>query len=407
MKRMTWNPAWLAGLALSLWACGNQSAPEPGPASKASAQQTEATKPKTGTPNKTGKTTQPEPVVQPETAQEDPVPSPRPDGKPMPRGAVSWFAMGDLEHTGPRFTPAISPDGNVLAALASTQAHKPPADFDDTIRFFDLMSRQKIHTLALPKARSPSGLRFGPNGRYVAYSLLFDYSSDEPDPNDGVVYVYDLKNGKKVHQLRGHESEVMAIAFSPDGRLLATGDDNSQIRIWDLTTGRTVRTLQPDDEIRFCALAFSPDGQNLAVGGDHSDNTLWDLKTGKNLRTFGEPACLTLGLSFSPDGRRLAASNQSNLVIVTDPDTGRPQNRLMHTGISPDGRLLGAGGGTHYGQVVLWSADGGEKRKRFRGHTDTVLAVRFWPDGRHLSSASQQELIVWDLNKLLPAEPVD
>ncbi|MDX1564057.1 MAG: WD40 repeat domain-containing protein [Phycisphaeraceae bacterium] len=331
----------------------------------------------------------------------------------MPRGAISWFAMGHLEHTGPRFTPAISPDGKVLAALASTQSHEPPADFDDTIRFFDLLSRKRIHTLSLPKARSPSCLRFGSDGRRVAYSLMLDFSSDEPDPSDGDVFVYDLKAGKKVHQLKGHDSEVMAIDFSPDGRLLATGDEEAKIRIWDLATGRNVQTLQPNEEIRLCALAFSPDGRQLAVGGDHSDNSLWDVKTGKNLGTFGEPACLTLGLSFSPDGQLLAASNQSNLVIVTDPNTRKPKSRLMHTGIvgdvaySPSGRLLAAGGGTHYGQVVLWSADGAEKRKRFRGHTDTVLAVRFWPDGRRLSSASQGELIVWDLQKLLPDQQKD
>ncbi len=358
---------------------------------------------------------QPDPVPKPPApqAQAKPTDAPTPANKKMPRGAITWLDLGKLEHVGPRATPVFARDGRAIALYASSTALEAPASFDDTIRIHDLKTKAILHRIRLPKGTHPSCFAFDPTGTLVAYSLLFDYSKEEdPGPENAAVVVYDLKSQKPIWRLLGHPTEVQALAFSHDGKTLASGDEDTRFILWDLATGQKRKTFQDEaGEIQLCLFRFSPDDRYLAVGGDHCESTLWDLSTGKPVKTFGEPACLTFGITYSPDGKRLISSNQSNLVIICDAQTGKKLGQMMHTSaigdvsFSPDGHHLAAGGGTHYGQVVIWSGNGQEKRSRHRGHTETVLGVQFWPDSQHVASASFNEVIVWNLAEAQKPQP--
>jgi WD40 repeat protein len=164
----------------------------------------------------------------------------------------------------------------------------------------------------------PHDIAFSPDGRLLASATGF-ISGDES------VKLWDVATGQLVHQLTGHTELLYQVAFSPDGKTLASSSKDNTIRLWDLTTGTTLRTITPAGP----AFAFSPDGKVLAYGvctrrGGHGECvqgliTLSDVATGQEIRSWQEG--LTSGVSlvaFSPNGKSLAAASSDS----TDPACG-------------------------------------------------------------------------------------
>ena len=160
----------------------------------------------------------------------------------------------------------------------------------------------------------------------------------------------------KDEQPAGHKDEAWSLAFSPDGRTLATGSDDSEpdptIKLWDPTTGRLSRAWQ-GGEGTVAALAFSPDGRTLASGHlmQRKNVRIWDAATGRLLTTLDGHTDRVRALAFAPDGNSLATASSD-------------------------------------GTVRLWDVASWRERSVLKGHTDAVHAVAFSPDGKTLASAS-------------------
>jgi WD40 repeat protein/tRNA A-37 threonylcarbamoyl transferase component Bud32 len=125
-----------------------------------------------------------------------------------------------------------------------------------------------------------------------------------------------FSSGKFLHQLKGHQGWVTAVAITPDNRYLATGSIDNTIKLWDVNNGSEVKTFRAH-AYSVSAIAISPDGLVLASGGFDGEIRLWNMQTAQNIRTFsGAHEKVVTALAFSPDGQTLVSSSSDNTVKI-------------------------------------------------------------------------------------------
>ena len=197
---------------------------------------------------------------------------------------------------------------------------------------------------------------------------------------------------------------VSAVAFSPDGLLLASASGHMSVRLWDPASGRSVGPPLAGHTGRVTGVAFNPYRRLLASVGDNTVR-LWDPATAQPVSAplTGHTRPVTT-VAFSPDGRLLASASQDNTVRLWDPATAQPVSApfaghtdwITSVAFSPDGRLLASA--SYDNTVRLWDpATGRTVGDPLIGHTGRVMAVAFSPDGRLLASASQDNTVrLWD-----------
>jgi serine/threonine protein kinase len=200
---------------------------------------------------------------------------------------------------------------------------------------------------------------------------------------------------------KGHTDKVRSVAFSPNGKWLASGSWDRTLKVWDSQTGQAILTLKGHTE-RIWSVAFSPDGKWLASGSQDRTLKVWDTQTGQEVLTLKGHSGQVYSVAFSPDGKRLVSGSGDRKLKVWDAQTGQEIFTLKgHTNVvesvafSPDGKRIVSG--SRDGTLKVWDAQTGQAVLTLRGHSSAVGSVAFSPDGKRIvSGSSDQTLRVWD-----------
>jgi WD40 repeat protein/uncharacterized caspase-like protein len=317
---------------------------------------------------------------------------------------------------------AFSPYGKVIGSASA----------DETIRQWDAATGKQLSSIEVTGAGSEVSVAFSPDWTVIAIAgadktILVDVQTGKqlssikgtavafsPDGKviasgrqiiaedikdfDYGIKLWDVASGKLINSLASNAYPVHSIALSRDGKLLASGS-NDAIKLWDVASGMQLRSFVGYTHGVY-SVAFSPDGKVIA-GGSFFTIKLWDVASGTQLRSLGVRG-LAKSLAFSPDGKVIASSS-ADKTILWDVASGTQLRSLeghvwpliTSVAFSPNGKVIASGGDD---KTILWDVASGAKL--WEGDSFLTNCVTFSPDGKLLaiaSSAGPKTLELWDV----------
>jgi RNA polymerase sigma factor (sigma-70 family) len=293
-----------------------------------------------------------------------------------------------------RCSVAFAPDGRTVATGGA----------DQKVRRWDVATGKEIGPVIQPYAQ------YANNVSYLDRDTLMTFDAQH------TLKFWDPATGKPKLEFAGSESHLTALAYSPDGRHVATGGGggDSTIRVWEVSTGKQVAQLK-GELFDVTSLQFSPDGGRIVSGESGGTARLWDwAKGGAPVRNFPDHKPWLHSVAFSPDGKQIATGDDDGVVRVFDQSSGKLVRRFEgHTAAvcalayAPDGQTLFSGGWDH--SIRQWDLTTGKvvrvivgvqdlvNRPKPVGHTNVVTSLAVSPGGRWLYSGSYDHTIcVWE-----------
>ncbi|MBW4692610.1 MAG: NACHT domain-containing protein [Lyngbya sp. HA4199-MV5] len=218
---------------------------------------------------------------------------------------------------------------------------------------------------------------------------------------DGLVHLWDMDSGREIAIYKEHASGILSTTFSPDGKILASSSYDQTIRLWNIATGKCLKVLQEQsDAVR--ETAFNADGQILASGSSNGLVQLWNVQTGKCIRTLQGHTLGVQAVAFSPDDEILVSGSSDTTVRLWNFKTGEclrilrgHDEAITSITFAPDGQILASGSDDR--SIRLWNISTGECTKVLSNYDGNVFSVAFSPMGRVLASCGIDSAVrLWD-----------
>jgi len=292
----------------------------------------------------------------------------------------------------------LSPEPKSLLLLPGTQhgTHLFDTVLGDKLtasmlEFLDNLQNQTFSPVLPTQLEGTSGpiysLAWSPDGRMLASAGY------------GQVKLWDGVSRKEITTIEGHTSYVWGLAWSPDGSTLASASQDGSVKLWNTTSWENTAVLRTG--WAFC-VSWSPDGKYLVTGTASGKSQIWDIETNQVVRTLDAVSTI-ISIAWSPDGHTIAVGQWDGKITLWNGDTGAQLKSLVATkarsdvnGLawSPDGSLLAS---AHQdGKVRVWDSKTGENLDIFTGHFGWIRGVAWSPDGHMLASTGEDaEIRVW------------
>ena len=305
-----------------------------------------------------------------------------------------WSPPGT--HFGP-FSLAFSPDGKTLFYLGWT---------NDFIGWDVATHTQVRHSELKGNSTLAGNTALSPDGKIAAEEAALEGG------NYGIIILWDTTTGQPIDQPIPGDSISCgsSLAFSPDGKTLASTCSDGSIILWDLTQPGSLGMTLETPAVDLSSLTFSPDGKTLAAGGTDGTLSLWAVSSQSPLgQQLKGPSDDVAGIAFSPDNKTVAFNNFDGTILLWDVATQHPIGQPLEVGsepidsmaFSPDGKMLASG--SLNGTIILWNAATGQRISQpFAGHShvdlmDSIQGMAFSPDGKILASGNYNgSIILWD-----------
>ncbi len=253
--------------------------------------------------------------------------------------------------------------------------------------------------MRLGKGRA-NGIAYSPDSKTLAVAT------------DIGIWIYDALTGKELDLFTGGTGVFRSFAFSPDGNTLVSDINGNYLCMWDVNTGRQIRTFFGHSHYVISAIAFSPDGKTIASGGSGGDVKFWNAETGEYIHRFTRHFGFVNKVVFSSDSKLLATAGSGKRIYILDVKTGdsirsfteyTPEHTDGYTDVAfhPDGRHIASVGLDN--TIRLWNINTWKQRNISTQHPGEVFDIAFSPDGRTLASCGQDGTIqFWNTSNLQP-----
>ena len=310
-------------------------------------------------------------------------------GDPLPEDAIVRLGTIRLRHPGAIRSLALSPDGKRVASAGGKAVYLWSVATGELVR-----GHRKLG------ASEQGCLAFAPDGKTLVY---FD---------NGNFYILDGNSGGELRHFpaaKGNDSWVpVSVAFSPDGKLLATGSYKGQVRLWKVATGEELSRLDGHHD-RVFGVAFSRDGKTLASAGEDRTVRVWKVGSGKEIwKITGSE--MVLSVAFSHDGKHLAWGDGASVIHLAEAAGGKEVSQFKESkrkfrgegipglAFSPDDRLVIAVGGYWDATLRLWDVASGKEVRRFVANRADGYAFALSADGNTVALGGENNTVrLWDL----------
>ena len=379
-----------------------------------------------------------------------------PDGKEI----VAGFAVSDVVVSGVGFGGSTDANlkvwdahsgaekfvikGHLIDVLSTAYSpsgqHIATGSKDKRIRVWDSESGQEILTLN-GHTGGVDGVSFSPDGRRVVSGsddktlTVWDAPSEIPNAlkgkaeaamyhvartlrnRAGLLNVAEEKSEEELFTLKGHTQGVTSVAFSPDGKRIISGSNDTTVKIWDNVSGQGALTLERANGSG-SSVSFSPDGKRIVSGGTDKSLKVWDTESGLTVLILTGHSGGVNSVSYSPDGKWIVSGSDDLTLKLWDAKAGQEKFTLRGHGgsvrsvcFSPDGKRIVSGSSDR--SLKVWDMESGREIATFDGHKGLVWNVSFSPDGKRIASGSEdRSVVVWDANNgetvlTLDEHPID